>query len=361
MSNDRSHLVPKKIVDKNGVVTTVHVNPNEAAPTKRSDIKPDKLKPKKTTSNVEEVYGDILSKIRSEDKTFHLHYVDRGEELSEEQAALFLKNPQELTEKFWSDYDFGHYSHEAAAYEAKVLLEEQGLTEEEYKSNEELYDDLIEEIMNRDTSDPVFDYARNTFALVRFSVVGEEGFPDTDEYQYHGDEDTRISATDNRVAFLAETLSSHLDAPVDIGDEKVRDILEEAVLNGPYYWDVDTILDLAAYDRVTRFNAIYGETKEPIDAENQYGSKHLEFEIEDPKFLLINPANGSGFEFTLPGYKFKGVATPSEEFYDNNEQLASPEKPSPFYTDEGAPGYSWQDIAGPVLSYYSSDMSKNWV
>lgn len=107
---------------------------------------------------------------------------------------------------------------------------------------------------------------------------------------------------------------------IDFDDERNRDAVSYLVANGPYDLTDGVKLELISYNDVE-------------DLAPGQGDRTITF--TDPHILLIDTMSGSGADTQLFGTMSVTVPAAPEE----NDQTT-------FYTDAGAPGYGWDDVAG---------------
>ena len=118
-----------------------------------------------------------------------------------------------------------------------------------------------------------------------------------------------------------QAVAEHLTGyGVDFDDERNREAVSYLVANGPYDLTDGVKLELISYNDVE-------------DLAPGQGDRTITF--TDPHVLLIDTMSGSGADTQLFGTMSVTVPAAPEE----NDQTT-------FYTDAGAPGYGWDDVAG---------------
>lgn len=271
--------------------------------------------------------GRFAAEVRAELRpTYQLTYVDRNDQLSPAQVAALVRNDGETLgdslDEWTADQQHDSATGEleevakavADAWErehADVLDEHRDSVDPDAVANvvaawevSDDREDVRSIIMERDNSDPLRDLARNTPPVLLRIPVGDfdgEGWSKGDDEQ------------PDPYALLAE---AGVPLPADAATvDSAADILANADTEGTVFllatvdvcdlWDIQDGDDVVTFDR--------------------------------PSLLLSNVYQGNGFEGEVRG----PVSV----------------KASQLRTDEDAPGYSWQTIAGPVLSAYATDVT----
>lgn len=107
---------------------------------------------------------------------------------------------------------------------------------------------------------------------------------------------------------------------IDFTDPRNREAVSELVANGPHDLTDGVKLELISYNDV--------EDLAP-------GEQDKTVTFTDPNVLLIDTMSGSGYDTKL----FGAVSVPVPAAPEENDKKT-------FYTDAGAPGYGWDDVAG---------------
>lgn len=248
------------------------------------------------------------------DDTYELVYVDRGDELGDDQVAAIVRGDFEaLWEMNWEwEADSRHAgARYEAEDEAKAIIREWERRDErdyddlydEFECSEQ-WDEVLDEIKWRDRSDPYRDLARSTgLVLCRTLIVGED-----ESWSFNADLTPIEVMTD---AGIAPTPHNHKA----IKDALVECSPEYSVLMGSliYALDVGDIYDLP-------------------------GDSDAEIEIVNPHLWIGNPFAGSG--------------------YCTDEPLEATFriKRSELQTDKDAWGYGWDEVAGVYTRAYEAEV-----
>lgn len=260
---------------------------------------------------------------------FDLAFVDRDDQLQESQIIQILAgDPDEAADEVleaFVDQRWRRAGEIAADIERKT-----GITCPDHY-------ELIENIVERDTSDPYGDCLKVTPAqLMRVPLTGglsgdlvemsDNRHLYDDSYM---DEEAARAVQKNRADRLSEILSNHTDHDTVAAN---REAIEELVANGPDVWHEGV-----------QFDVIYhGDVVDVIP-----GVKAKAVAFDAPHLVLLDTINGSGHSTQMAG--------PLETRID---ALDAP-NPSRAVLDSprGGHGYGWDDTAGVVKSAFAVDVS----
>lgn len=256
------------------------------------------------TETQQAILAEVMAEIERRPKShFELVYVDYRDKFDQEQVDALARGDWEKL-----DESVDEWVSEAQHEGAKALLEDivSGLEDEwdqsvleDWKYEPAGYE-AYEAILEKDCSTPLEDLARNSGnVLLRVKCLDEEDWSEFDHPERELLERLGLPITSTN---LAEATQAIDNAAVEYQSLMGYWLLAVQVST---LWDIQT---------------------QPLP----------KLRVTDPGFWLANPWNGSGFDA-----KFEGVV------YIDRADLR---------TDHDAFGYSWTEVASPVISYYEAEI-----
>ena len=290
---------------------------------------------KEDLDNLQAAFSEELS-----GRSFSLYFVDRDESLREEDIEHYLQGEYEdLQEDVLFNSGRSFQMRDEAEEEAKKLLDwELGVDFEALP--DEVQEDLINMIEEKDDSDVLADLVRNTPAqLMRYQVSPIKGDIESAAgrslYVKHPDVSHK-EIVEDRANLLEKGMidSGFIDSPLT---EKEKDRLREAIENGPEYFHEGVSLDAIWNGSISDVN-LPGEWERPQgrtpdDVLRTVGND------EGIYMVLIDTWNGSGFDFYL----------------DRPITMKLSQSRS-VHTDREAPGYGWDSIAGVYADGFNTGL-----
>lgn len=257
------------------------------------------------------LFREVMAEV--DRRTFTLVYVGYDDRLSEDQVAALVRG-DDFDDPAWGTYDdwtsevqwqSAIEARQALVREAQQTLYRRHQREDEEWLETSLTDEHEEEvdeaIRERDDSDPLSGLIDNTHSVALRVPLGE----------VPRDDDGEVDVG----ALIGGVL--HQPGMVEALRPTVEGILAES-------YDLYLEAFLVAYVRLDR-SWLFAAPETPVT-------------FETPHLWLSNPYAGNGWCDELPGVSLTVL----------REQLR---------TDEDAPGYSWEDVAGPVWSAFASEVS----
>ncbi len=255
------------------------------------------------------------------DRKFDLIYVAYDDQLDEENIQRYLAGDLDGIYDEYFDMTMDARS-DTAMLEARQLTEDAGLDWDDLDYVEQ--EEIRLAIEEHDESDPVPQLVRNTHnQLVRVPLL-------TDVQQASSEWPTNLyhpsASPDNdevfnqRVAFLTAQLEAK---GINASSNEAQTALRELVDNGPWVWHEMVDLDVIWYGDITNVAVGVGDDGVIIP-------RDLSF--TNPEIVLIDRANGSGHEVTLPSTVRTRLTEEAPAILDSPRG--------------GGRGYGWDDVAG---------------
>lgn len=271
----------------------------------------------------------VTASIVARDEKYSLVFVDRDESLTDDQCTAYLSgDSNEFYDQMLGVFD------ERAFDSATEQVEEECRNHDIARSDME--DDdwqaLVEEVMNRDTSDPINDLIRGTPSKLMRAPIAKIGVAANGTGATWGNDDGARAA---RVQLIERALGEH---GVDCGEEGVTEAVEELVDNGPYDWHEGVDLDVIWHGPIGDA-ALFRDTH---DLGRRTSGRKLSFPA--PEILLIDRWNGSGHSVKVPAPIAITVS-----------------KDAPVDLDSQCSGYGWDEVAGVVHSAFRQDVASEWL
>lgn len=265
-----------------------------------------------------EASAAIIQKLREQDVTYELYWVDRDSELRTEHKTALLSGDTDALEPMYEDW--ADYRSDQIDAAVNGILKDEGI--ERGILDEDALTDFVAE---RDESDLLAGLLRNTpdqLIRTRLETVGESSL-----YSGHPDD-----AQQKREAKIADVLARH---GMEITTDEQREAIGDLVANGPFEWHEGVSLEVIYYDDL--------DSSSVLDLKD-WSKKSRDLSFKDPHVLLIDRINGSGSDVTVPG---------------TLKTKITPEKPAILDEDPDG-GYSWDDVCGLHKPAYRTQMTSAW-
>lgn len=263
------------------------------------------------------VLNPIMRKVRENlDEKYELVWISQGDGLSDKQVALLLGGEDIFDSKEFADLEEWI---DGSRYERAIEVIKEILDDNEFDILDNHPDELDElrfEVTDRDQSDPYTGLVRETrYLLMRYDVDVAVG--------------TDWSSSEQELAEQAEDLANTLGFASDptVANLIASGLLPEAGYGG-HAWILFYASVAQMWEAVQAYHGLRAEDR-----------PHAKITFTTPYLLVLDALNGAGFDLELP------------------VDVTLPFTPQRLTTDAGAPGYSWDDVAGVVKSAYSAEVS----
>lgn len=329
----RDHLVEKKTVRSDGVLTTVHVNPDKGAASPNAErmanvpsapsVAGFPVQQSEELQAYNEAVKSMKERIIAEKP--QLIYIDRGDSIDSKSALDgYLRGDYEGIDELLDEW-VSESAHEGARSYLREICQEFDMDVNDLDVEDE--DELMNTLHENDSSDVLKDLLRNTNnQLMEYSFGGFMDMADDLDTEY--DLDTH----EGRVGALSDILRP---LGVDVDSEEGKKAIDSIVGNNGY-WHEGVRVSAIFYGDVTDFNT-YNYDKETGES---YDARKVTFSGK-AQVGILDPWNGAGWIDEVPlreeGLQFTATAD------------------KPVHIDGQNGGYGWDDVAGVAYHAYGVD------